>query len=52
MEYKILLEEFMKVEITEGRIWKYVEEKENNLTKEEIYSRVTIMLEEEFLRIN
>jgi hypothetical protein len=46
MEYKILLEEFIKVEITEGRIWKYVEEKENNLAKEEICSRVTKRLEE------
>lgn len=52
MEYKILLEEFMKAEITEGRLWRYAQEKENNLGKEEVCRRVTNILEEEFLRIN
>jgi hypothetical protein len=42
----------MKAEIMDGRVWKYVWEKENNLDKEEVYNKVTKILEEEFLRIN
>jgi hypothetical protein len=42
----------LKSDINEGRIWKSVSEKYPDLGKEEIYLKVTLKIEEEFLRIN
>jgi len=52
MEYKLLWEEFLKSEISEGRIWNSVVEKESGMGKEEVCERVTKRIEEEFLRIH